>query len=545
VAEWSEALTFGDLLSRSADRHPERKAVVFPEESHTYAELLAGAERVGRGLLALGVEKGDHVGLMMPNCAQFLEAFFGIAMAGAVVVPLNIHYRASEAAYVVEHADLAALLIGDGDDGRTDFAALLHDALPALAGASDAGPLELPEAPRLRAIADLRGAGAGAILGAERFAGLAASGNASLAESSGRVRLRDVGLLLYTSGTTARPKGCMLAHETLGRGAMARIRESVPDRDHHVLWSGGPWFHVASLQVLIGSIGLGATFLTDTRFDAPRAIALMKREGVTSAWPWLPQFAGALLAAPSFDAADFQEVDGFMIGWPRQLMERALDLMPRAVVSGACGMSETAGSYTMSRPGDTREQRVSSSGKPLRGIEVRIVDPATGAELPPDTPGEALIRGYSLMDGYYKNPEATAAAIDADGWMHSQDLYVKTPAGDLIFQGRLKDILKVGGENVSPVEVEATLNEHPTVKHAEVVGIPDDRLDEVPVAFVELNPGHDLDEEGLIAFCRVTLAGVKVPRRIESIDEWPMSASKVDKRKLRERAQARGDRSAA
>jgi acyl-CoA synthetase (AMP-forming)/AMP-acid ligase II len=539
VADWSEALTFGDLLARSADRCPEREAVVFPEESHTYAELLAGAERVARGLLALGVEKGDHVGVMMPNCVEFLEAFFGIAMAGAVVVPLNVHYRASEAAYVVEHSDLAALLIGDGDDGRTDFAALLHDALPALAGAPDARRLELPEAPRLRAVADLRGAGAGGVLGAERFAELAVGTDAaSLAAVSGRVRLRDVGLLLYTSGTTARPKGCMLAHETLGRGAMARIRESVPDRDHHVLWSGGPWFHVASLQVLIGSIGLGGTFLTDTRFDAPRAIALMKREGVTSAWPWLPQFAGALLADPSFDAADFQEVDGFMIGWPRLLMERALDLMPRAVVSGACGMSETAGSYTMSRPGDSREQRVGSSGKPLRGIEVRIVDPATGAELPADTPGEALIRGYSLMEGYYKDPEATAAAIDAAGWMHSEDRYVNTAAGDLVFQGRLKDILKVGGENVSPVEVEWTLIEHPAVKHAEVVGIPDERLDEVPVAFVELNSGYELDAEELIAFCRSTLAGLKVPRRIEAVDEWPMSASKVNKRELRERAQA-------
>jgi acyl-CoA synthetase (AMP-forming)/AMP-acid ligase II len=539
VSGWSEALTFGDLLARSADRYPERKAVVFPEESHTYAELLDGAERVARGLLALGVEKGDHVGVMMSNRVEFLEAFFGIAMAGAVVAPLNVHYRASEVAYVIEHADLAALLIGDGDDGRTDFAALLHDALPTLAGAPDAIRLELPEAPRLRAVADLRAAGSGGILGAEDLAALAAGiGVGALAAASGRVRLCDVGLLLYTSGTTARPKGCMLAHETLGRGAMARIRESVPDRDHHVLWSGGPWFHVASLQVLIGSIGLGGTFLTDSRFDAPRAIELMKRERVTSAWPWLPQFAGALLDDPSFDARDFAEIEGFMIGWPRLLMERALDLMPRAIVSGACGMSETAGSYTMSRPGDTREERVSSSGKPLRGIEVKVVDPATGAELPPDTPGEALIRGYSLMEGYYKDPDATAAAVDAAGWMHSQDRYVKTAAGDLIFQGRLKDILKVGGENVSPVEVEWTLIEHPSVKHAEVVGIPDDRLDEVPVAFVELNPGFELDAEELTAFCRATLAGLKVPRRIEAVDEWPMSASKVNKRELRERAQA-------
>lgn len=521
TADWSEALTFGDLLRRSASRHPDRRAIVFPAEARTYAELLTGAERVAAGLLASGVEKGDHVGILMPNCPEFLEAFFGIAMAGGVVVPLNVHYRASEAAYVIEHSDLVALLVADGVDERTDFAALLA------------------EAPGLRCVADLRGDGSGAILGAAAFAARAATTEpAAVAAASGRARLRDIGLLLYTSGTTARPKGCMLAHETLGRGAMARIRESVPDRDHHVLWSGGPWFHVASLQVVIGSTGLGGTFLTDVRFDAPRAIELMKREGVTSAWPWLPQFAGALLDDPTFDARDLADIEGFMIGWPRRLMERALELMPGVVVSGACGMSETAGSYTMSRPGDTEEQRVNSSGKPLRGIEVIVVDPQSGAELPPDTPGEALIRGYSLMDGYYKDPEATAAAIDGDGWMHSQDLYVKTAAGDLVFQGRLKDILKVGGENVSPVEVEATLNAHPTVRHAEVVGIPDERLDEVPVAFVELNPGDELDAEALIDFCRATLAGLKVPRRIEAIDEWPMSASKVDKRKLRERAQA-------
>ena len=505
-ADWSEALTFGDLLRRSAARHGQRKAVAFPTESRTYSELLEGATTVARALHVLGVRKGDHVGLLMPNGVEFVEAFFGIAMAGAVVVPLNIHYRPSEIAYVLEHADVAVLLTCDP------------------VGFWPSNEVE-------------KAAGGGLVVGVERLAELAAQADAEeVAERSGRVRLRDVGLLLYTSGTTARPKGCMLSHETLGRGGMARIRESVPVRDHHVLWSGGPWFHVASLQVLIGSIGLAGTFLSDSRFDADRAVELMRREGVTSAWPWLPQFAGELHEHPAFVGGDFRGLDGFMVGWPRTLMERALELMPGVVVSGACGMSETAGSYTMSRPGDTDEQRVSSSGKPLRGIEVRVVDPATGAELPPETPGEALIRGYSLMDGYYKDPEATAAAIDADGWMHSQDRYVKTAAGDLVFQGRLKDILKVGGENVSPVEVEATLNEHPTVKHAEVVGVPDARLDEVPVAFVELNPGQELSAEELIAFCRERLAGLKVPRRIEAIEEWPMSASKVDKRQLRERA---------
>ena len=216
----------------------------------------------------------------MPNCVEFLEAFFGTAMLGAVVVPLNVHYRAAEAAYVIEHSDLVALLTCDGVDERTDFATVVHEALPALAGSRDGAALDLPEAPALRTVAMLRGAGSGAILGADRFAELAAETDAALvSESSGRVRLRDVGLLLYTSGTTARPKGCMLAHETLGRGAIARIRESVPERDHHVLWSGGPWFHVASLQVLIGSVGLSGTFLTDTRFDAGRALELMKREG--------------------------------------------------------------------------------------------------------------------------------------------------------------------------------------------------------------------------------------------------------------------------
>jgi fatty-acyl-CoA synthase/long-chain acyl-CoA synthetase len=198
-------------------------------------------------------------------------------------------------------------------------------------------------------------------------------------------------------------------------------------------------------------------------------------------------------------------------------------------------MTETAGLYAISGLDDSSEQRTSTGGTAVQGVEIRIVDVETGADLPAGEVGEILVRGYVTMSGYYRDPEKTADALDADGWLHTHDLYIQRKSGHLTFQGRAKDMLKVGGENVAAVEIEAFLAEHPAVRLAEVVGIPDPRLDEVPVAFVELNPGQEIETDELINFCRGRIAAWKVPRAVHIVDadEWPMSATKVDKGALR------------
>ena len=222
---------------------------------------------------------------------------------------------------------------------------------------------------------------------------------------------------------------------------------------------------------------------------------------------------------------------------PPALVRSMQAMFPQVEFMQACGMTETAGIFALCGPDETPEQRATSQGKVVPGVEIRIVDAATGADLPEDAVGEILVRGYCVMEGYHRSPEKTAEALDPDGWFHTGDLYSRGSDGRLTFHGRAKDMLKVGGENVAAIEVEAFLCNHPAVRIAEVVGRPDPRLDEVPVAFVELRPGTQASEQDLIGFCTGRIASYKVPRSVIFMrtDDWPMSATKVDKRALRAR----------
>jgi fatty-acyl-CoA synthase/long-chain acyl-CoA synthetase len=273
----------------------------------------------------------------------------------------------------------------------------------------------------------------------------------------------------------------------------------------------------------------------------------MVTEGVTAAWPWFPAIMQGLLDHPTFDAARLDQLRSMLLIGPPALHNRVLATLPQVELMQACGMTETAGIYAISEPTETPEERAATQGLASPGVEVRIIAPDTGADLPPGEVGEILVRGYCVMDGYYRDPEKTAAALDEDGWLHTSDLYVQTPEGRLIFSGRLKDMLKVGGENVAAIEVEAFLSEHPAVKIAEVVGAPDPRLDEVPVAFVELKPGAALDAGELLGWCKGKIASYKIPKAVHFVsgDEWPMSATKVDKRARRARLAESGTEVAA
>jgi fatty-acyl-CoA synthase/long-chain acyl-CoA synthetase len=263
----------------------------------------------------------------------------------------------------------------------------------------------------------------------------------------------------------------------------------------------------------------------------------MEQEGVTAAWPWFPAILQPLLDHPQFRPERLASLRKALLIAPQTLVERVQALFPQVEFMQACGMTETAGIFALCGPDETHEQRATSQGKAVPGVEVRIVDPESGEPMPHDKVGEILVRGYCVMSGYYRSPEKTAEALDEEGWLHTGDLYAQSVDGRLTFNGRAKDMLKVGGENVAAVEVEAYLCRHQAVKIAEVVGRPDPRLDEVPVAFVELRPGHTAQPQELIDFCIGKIASYKVPRAVYILGEsdWPMSATKVDKRALRDR----------
>jgi fatty-acyl-CoA synthase/long-chain acyl-CoA synthetase len=530
---FTEVATLGDVLLRSAHERPDRLALVLPRQSTTFAELQVSAYRVARSLIALGVEPGQHVAVLIPNCVEFAAALFGISLIGAVAIPLNVRNRSIELQFIIANSRAVALITSDHPDDPVDFIATVKEAFPILTGDGRG-------APNLRHLLLIRGGDRHEFTGAEGFLSQGDSISEDvLDERRRRIRVRDPALIIYTSGTTANPKGCVLSHEAATRGAIERSRYRLSVGDHNVTWGAGPLFHIGSLAPFIGSIGVAGTYLTDTFFEPERALRLMEQHGVTLAWPWFSAIVQGLIDHPTFDPNKLEKLRYLFMIAPPTLVDRVQDVLPQTEVLQACGMTETAGIFALCGPDDSRYERSNTNGKAAPGIEVRIVDPETGIDNREGVMGEIWVRGYNVMEGYWDAPGKTAETLTEDRWLRTGDLYTRLPGGALIFGGRCKDMLKVGGENVAAIEVEAFLCTHPAVKIAEVVGRADPRLDEVPVAFVELSDACAASEADLIAHCKGRIANYKIPRAIYFLtaDQWPMSATKIDKRALRARVQ--------
>lgn len=535
--------TLGELLFNSAQRHGARKALVFPGTSHSFSELLQGASHIARGLIGTGIKPGEHVGLLASNTVEFMQAFFGIALMGAVVVPLNVRYRSEELAYVIGNASLKAILTQSDPTAHVDFADLLCDALPSLrdcSGGQGNSELKLFEYPKLSRIVLLSGNSRPGFVDREAFdAASSWTDPDEVLEAGNTVECDDTAIIIYTSGTTASPKGVMLSHKSLTQGPLERARERLAVGDCDVHWGAGPLFHIGSLAPALGALGAGYTYATDLYYDAQRALNLIREEHATTIWPWFPAIVLGLLEQPGFSGARLPEIRRIVLIANSALVERVQALFPDAEILQGCGMTETSGIFGLSGPEDSAVERATTQGKVYPGMEVRLVHPQTGEDVTEGDIGEILVRGYCVMKGYYNDPEKTAATLDEQGWLHTGDLYIRTQTGNLVFNGRLKDMLKVGGENVAAVEVESFLSRHPAVRVVEVVGKPDFRLEEVPVAFVELYEGAVLSSQELMDFCKGQIANYKIPREVHFIHpgEWPMSLTKIDKRVLRKRIQ--------
>ncbi len=502
----------------------------------SYGDFLDRARSVARGIMALGVAAGGHVGILANNGEELASALFGTWLADCVAVPLNARHKPHELGYIIADAGLELLLTTARDTSYSDFPELLASALAGLDAQSDPAHLSLSDLPELKAIVVLEGEARPGTLSATRFAELgSAVGNEAVETRRAGVRLRGAAAILYTSGTTANPKGCVLSHEALSRGPVDRAANRLKVRDHDVTWGGGPLYHIGSLGPFIGAIGNAGTYVTDLVFEPGRALDLMEAEGVTVAWPWFPAILQPILDHPRFDPGRLSTVEKALIIAPEPLVARAQALLPHTEFLQACGMTETAGIFAISAADDSRADKARLQGRPVPGVTVRIVDPETEAELPAGRMGEIWVRGYCTLDHYHNAPEKTTEAIDGRGWFRTGDLYERLADGQLKFCGRLKDMLKVGGENVAAVEVESFIALHPDVQTVQVVGRSDARLDEVPVAFVEAVPGAGLDEAGIIDFCSGSIARYKVPRAVYFVapGEWPMSLTKIDKRVLR------------
>jgi acyl-CoA synthetase (AMP-forming)/AMP-acid ligase II len=528
----------GELLRCSAAENGRQDALVFPSSRQSHSQLNDAARRWAKAFIAMGVEPGQNVGILLSTRPDFVAVLFGAAMAGATAVPVNARYQAGELAYLIKDADLVALVTTGKVADSLDFGARLHAALPSLAAVADPIRLNLPEAPLLRTIVCIDSPCTAGMRAAVDV--LTHGESVTDQEVDARIDAVDpqsIALILYTSGTTANPKGCMIRHRGIvGNSRNLADRYGIEAGDR--FWSPLPIFHIAGILPMVASIDRGAAYLTIPAFDPAIALEMLERERATHAYPCFVTIMQDLIEHPRFATTDLSSVrlmnSNFAVqpDWIREKMQAA---MPHTVQVGTYGLTEGSGTICTSRPDDPYELRVHRLGVPLDEWEVKICDPETGEEKATGEKGEIVARGPNMLAGYYNAPDKTRETIDADGWMHTGDIGSIDEHGHIMFHGRTKDMLKVGGENVAAAEIEGVLQSHPAVKLAQVVGIPHPRYVEVPVAFIELADGSRVSEAELLQHCDGKLARFKIPRAVRFVTEWPMSTSKIQKFRLRDK----------
>ncbi len=530
----ADVYTLPDLVVRAAERDPDGDALVFPESRVSFTELYERAVEAARSLAALGVGPADKVGILMANCQEFVDILLGSQLLGAWAVPINARYKAKELGYVIADADLRVLVTTDKVVEHVDFVALLDEAFPELSQQTDRLGLAMASAPELRSIVLHGDRTPSGMLGWQAFVdGSTAIDVDAIELSRSRLAVRDIAMMMYTSGTTAMPKGCPITYEALVRPAVeaGRTRFFLTPEDR--MWDPLPMFHMSFVLPFIGCLDAGAALLSMEWFDPDVAIAYMRDERATVNFASFPTITEALLNHPDWDddAMSIRLVNN--VG-PPDLLVSMQQRMPSAVQISAYGMTECGGVICFGDVDDTLEKRSETSGWPFRGIEVQIRDLETDEILPPGNRGEILVRGYCVFEGYYKDPDKNAEAFTDDGWFRTGDICALDEDGRVTYDGRVKDMLKVGGENVAAAEIEGLLSQHPAVMLAQVVSAPDNKYIEVPAAYIQLVDGAEASEQELIEFCTGKVASFKVPRYVRFVTEWPMSATKIQKVRLRE-----------
>jgi fatty-acyl-CoA synthase len=496
--------TLPALVALRAHELPDREAVVFPGQRATFGAFDALSVEMAKRLVGAGVQRGDRVGLLMPASLDAFALQMGVMILGAVAVPINARFKAREVSFVVRHAGMKLLITEE------TYVEVLEEAKAAEVCRVVVG------------ISDPAFVAGGADVATE-----------TVEAARALVTGDDDGLMLYTSGTTANPKGCVHRHSAIvceGRIAAERLRLGPDDR----FWTPLPFFHCGSIAIFSAGLAAPCVSIQQPFFEPTEALDLLEHERCTVAFPafetiWMP-----VLNHPRFPEADLSALRTVInAGVPASLLQMQ-ERIPHAPQISCFGSTETCAFACMGDIDDPLEKRTTTSGIPLPGVEIRVIDPETGEDQPVGEPGELLMRGETRFMRYHEDADATGSCLDEDGWFHTGDLGKKDEEGRVTFVGRLKDMLKVGGENVAAAEVESYLLTHPATDIVQVIGVPDARYIEVPAAYVQLAPGKTATEQELIDFCRGQIATYKVPRYVRFVTEWPMSGTKIQKFKLRE-----------
>jgi HIP---CoA ligase len=527
--------TIPQLVQGSARRFGERAAIEEGGVKLTFADLALACERAARAFCAARIQSGDRVAIWAPNIYEWIVAAIGLQSVGGVLVPLNTRMKGNEAGYILARSG-ARMLCTVGEFLGNRYVDLLRSAL----GGTGAGR-PLAELPALERIVLFRGEEDGTT----PWADFVRSGTRVPAEEAQRrlaaVSPQDLADILFTSGTTGKPKGVMSTHEQNLR-AFSAWSEIVGLRAGDRYLIVNPFFHSFGYKAgWLSCIMRGCTILPQPAFDVDTVLRRIDQDRI-SVMPGPPTLFQSILAHPERGKYNLSTLRLVVTGAaviPVEMIHRMRgDLAIETIITGY-GLTETSGVVTMCRADDDPETIATTSGRVIPGVEVRCVD-KNGNEVPHGQPGEVVVRGYNVMKGYFDDPAATAETIDADGWLHTGDIGVMDDRGNLRITDRIKDMFIMGGFNCYPAEIEGLMLTHEAIAQVAVIGVPDERMGEVGMAYVVPRPGTTPTPESIIKWCREQMANYKVPRFVEVVDALPMNASgKVTKFVLREWAERR------
>lgn len=530
-------LTIGRYLDYIASKYPEQDAVVFEDKvRYSYRMLKDLSDRLAKGLLKIGVNKGDHVAIWATNIPEWVITLFATAKIGAPLVSINTAYKEHEVEYILKHSDAKVLVLIDGFKD-SDYIKILYNLIPELRQ-NHRGSFKSSKFPRLKSVIYI---GNRELPGVYRYEEIMELGSCGRDEElyvvQEKVGVNDVIDIQYTSGTTGFPKGAMLTHYNLlnnGDAIASRMNFTTADR----LCIPVPLFHCFGYTLsIMACLSKGSTMVLVDHFNPIKVMDAIQRERCTAVHG-VPTMFITMLEHPNFEDYDFSSLrTGIMAGsvCPIKVMKAVVDKMNIREITSVYGLTEASPGITQTSIYDSLEDRVSTVGYALPEVEVKVVDPMTGDEVARGVQGEVMARGYNIMKGYYKMPQETEKVIEPDGWLHTGDIGVMDERGYLTITGRLKDMIIRGGENISPREIEEYLYHHPHIKDVQVVGVPDEKYGEEIMAYVIPKEGSSITEEEVIEYAKIGLARFKVPKYVRFLDKFPMTASgKIQKYVLRE-----------
>ncbi|WP_031308523.1 AMP-binding protein [Mesobacillus boroniphilus] len=532
--------TVGELLEVQAKKYPEHEAVVYADRNlrMNYKEFNMLCRKAARGLMKLGVKKGEHIAAWSSNTPEWVVSQFATGKMGAVLVTVNTNYRTAELEYLLKQSDSTTIILMEQYKDAS-YIDMVYEIVPELK-TSEPGKLESSTLPYLKNVI---------VMGEKRFPGTyswqdildMADGvtEEELDKQMATLKQSEVINMQYTSGTTGFPKGVMLTHSNIVNNAF-NVANAMKLTDQDRLCIPVPFFHCfGCVMGTLACATVGATMVPVQEFSPKAVLETVEKEKCT-ALHGVPTMFIAELNDPEFEKYDLSSLrTGIMAGsnCPIEVMKAVNEKMGATEITIAYGQTESSPVITQTRTNDPLELRVETVGKALPEVEVKIVKPGTMEEVPRGVQGELCTRGYHVMDGYYKNPDATREAIDAEGWLHTGDLAVMDENGYCRVTGRLKDMIIRGGENIYPREIEEYLYRHPKVLDVQVVGIPDSVYGEEVMAWIILKDGESATAEEIKEYCKGKISKHKIPRYIEFTESYPMTASgKIQKFKLREQA---------